>query len=75
MVPCLYPVGSTLNVFVLATSVKLLGAVLLVVTAYPIIPDASSVAVIAILFVVAVAPVTTGFVLSIFVKFPVAEPP
>ena len=39
---------------------------MLVVTAYPIIPDASSVAVIAILFVVAVAPVTTGFVLSIF---------
>ena len=64
MVPCLYPVGSTLNVFVLATSVKLLGAVLLVVTAYPTIPDASSVAVIAILFVVAVAPVTIGFVVS-----------
>ena len=77
MVPCLYPVGSTLNVFVLATSVKLdaLGAVLLVVTAYPTIPLASSVAVIFMLFVVAVAPVTIGFVVSIFVKFPVAEPP
>ena len=53
----------------------LLGAVLLVVTAYPTIPLASSVAVIFMLFVVAVAPVTIGFVLSIFVKFPVAEPP
>ena len=56
-------------------SVKLLGAVLLVVTAYPIIPDASSVAVIFILFVVAVAPVTIGFTVSMFVTFPDSEPP
>ena len=53
----------------------LLGAVLLVVTAYPTIPLASSVAVIFMLFVVAVAPVTIGFTVSTFVTFPHSEPP
>ena len=54
---------------------KLVGWLLLVVIVYPIIPLASSVAVIVMLFVVAVAPVTTGFTLSIFVTFPAAYPP
>ena len=66
-----------LKLVVLITGVKLdaLGSVSLSVTAYPTIPLASSVAVIAILLVVAVAPVTIGFVVSIFVTFPDAAPP
>ena len=50
----------------------LLGAVLLVVTAYPTIPLASSVAVIFMLFVVAVASVTTGFTVSVTVRLALA---
>ena len=54
---------------------KLLGSVLLVVIAYPTIPDSSSFAFIVILFVVAVVSVTTGFVLSIFVTLNAPVPP
>ena len=46
----------------------------LVVTVYPIIPLASSVAFIAIVVWVGVAVVTIGFVLSIFVTCPTACP-
>ena len=45
------------------------GAVVLVVTAYPTIPLALSVAFILTLFVLAVASVTTGFSLSIISIF------
>lgn len=59
-----------LNDFVFVTDVKLVGSVLSSVTVYPIIPEASSVASIFILFVVAVATVTSGFSLSILSIFP-----
>ena len=55
--------------------VKLVGAVVLVVTVYPIIPLASSVAFIVMVFVFAVALVITGFVLSILSIFPEVLPP
>ena len=51
------------------------GAVVLVVTAYPIIPAASSVAFILTLFVLGVALDTTGFVVSIVVTLFVAALP
>lgn len=56
-----------LKLFVFVQLVNSVGGVVLSVTLYPIIPLASSVAVILTLFVVGVATVTTGFVLSIFV--------
>ena len=53
---------------------KLVGSVVFSVTVYPIIPLASSVAFIVIVFVFAVALVTIGFVLSILSTVATAYP-